>query len=298
MNTLKVGNRAKPAMLSVISMLMLLTVGCSEKGVLLTAPSGPLPVDSVYTANIESVQPKNILIEEFTGVSCPPCPSGHAIVKSLRAQYPDRIIVIANHIFNFPQAAPVKDLSRQDFRTEDATEIGKMFGGIGFMPAGVVDRIKVANEYVLTSTSWANAVTSQIQKTALINLYVSSSFDAAKNKALVTVKLAYANPVSEKHALTLALIENNIIDAQKNQQVIDSFYEHNYVLRDVITGIGGSLILDSMQTKQAGLVVQRVFEVPILSAWKTENCKIVAFVHSKEAEEMDVYQTAETQVKK
>lgn len=275
-----------------------LLTGCTERGISIEAQRGPKPIDTFYMAAIETAQPKNVLIEEFTGVSCPPCPSGHAIVKSIKQQYPNRIVVVANHIYNFPQAEPVKGASRQDFRTNDATETGKIYGGIGFMPAAVIDRIKIAGEYLLTSTSWANAVATQIAKPSMVNLYVTSSFDASLRKSLVTVKIAYMQEVTQKHFLTLTVTESNITDAQKNQLSVDSFYTHNYVLRDIITNVGGDPIIDSIQTKQSGLVIERVFDVTIPGNWNAENCKIIAFVHSKEGETMNVYQAVETPLKK
>ncbi|HEY1032104.1 MAG TPA: Omp28-related outer membrane protein [Flavipsychrobacter sp.] len=278
--------------------ILLFQISCTEKNTAINLSPSLTSTDTTYLASTETAQQKNVLVEEFTGVSCPPCPSGHAIVKSLKQQYPDRIVVIANHVFNFPQAEPVKGLSKQDFRTEDATAVGRLFGSVSYMPAAVIDRLAKGSDYLLTTTEWSAAVTSQIAKKADINLYLSTTFDEARKVASVKVKLVYTKPMADKHALTLAVAESNIIDAQKTQQAIDTFYTHNYVLRDIATPVSGTPIMENLTTKEAGRVIERTFEIPINEKWQPDNCKIVAFIHSNDGAKKDVFQSAEVNLKK
>lgn len=280
----------------VIILLIVVILGCTEKNSFVDVTPNQKVFDTTYLAAVEQPQQRRILIEEFTGVSCPPCPSGHELVRNLKKQYPERIVVIANHVFNFPQAIPIKGLSRYDFRTQDATDIGKLFGGVSYMPAAVFNRKKIGSDYLINTTAWASAVLAQTELSTPVNVYASSTFNNNSHVATVKIRLAYTEVVSKKHALTVAITESKIIDAQKNQSAIDTFYTHNYVLRDVITQLNGSPILDIQGSKEQGRVIERTFQVSIDSAWEVTNCRIIAFVHMIEGDRMEVFQSVDVEV--
>lgn len=278
--------------------LLVSLVGCKEKGPLIDiATTKPVSRDTTYLATVEKPQPKNVLIEEFTGVSCPPCPNGHEVVKSIKAQYPDRIVVIAYHILNFPQTAPVHNVSKYDFRTQDATDIGKFFGGTGSIPVAVIERIPENNAYFSSSGAWSNNVNKSIDNTPPMNMYLTSTYDSVTKIATVRLKIAYTQNLSKKHSLTMAVIESDIIDAQKNQLIVDTFYQHNYVLRDIVSSTYGDLILDSLPQKEMGRVIERSFSIPISSDWKPGNCSVVAFVHNVDAADKSVFQSVQSKIK-
>ena len=240
--------------------LLLVLFSCQEKSVIIDLDNS-VKEDTTYVANLETAQAKTVLIEEFTGVSCPPCPAGHDAVKAIKNQHSNKIVVVAYHILNFPQADPIKNLSKQDFRTQEATDVGKtIYQGVSFMPAAGIDRTPVNEQMLLSRTLWSNAVNEQIAKLSLLNIHVNSVYNPALKEATVKVKIAFTQAVSKKLCLNICLIEDSIIDAQKNTLMIDTFYTHNYVLRDVISPLNGIPFLDDVSTKEAGRVYERTMK--------------------------------------
>jgi thiol-disulfide isomerase/thioredoxin len=274
-------------------LVILLFAGCAE-----VSPPGvdlgsDFQEDTTYVTNVEAPQLKNILIEEFTGVSCPPCPSGHDVVKSIKAQYPDRIVVIAYHIFNFPQAEPIHGLSKQDFRTQDATDISNtIYGSVGSMPNAGIDRVPKNGVLLQGRAFWPTSVAEQIAKESPINIRLIRTFIQETNEVELTAKVSFTRNFDKKLSLNVAMIEDSIIDAQKNNLKTDTIYVHNYVLRDLVTSVFGTSFLDAFATKEAGRVYERKYAFKIDTSWNARKCKIVAFVATNEQTDKEVLQAS------
>lgn len=277
---------------------------CKEVGPAINFGGGAKAVDTTYTAEAEKPQSRVVLVEEFTGCSCPPCPSGHLIIYGpggIKEQHPDQVAVIAYHIFNFPQAEPVHGHAKFDFRTQDATDVGAhIFGGIGSLPNGGIDRKKntAANNVLLFEKPlWSQAVNGDVSVKPAANLVVTSSYDAATRNAIVKVHIAYTQDVAKKQSLTLAIVESNILDAQKTDTSIIDNYTHRSVLRDIITQYYGDGVIDSIATKKAGRVYERTFSFAVNKDWNADNCALVAFISNNEADDKEVVQAAEVNLK-
>src|SRR5580704_2141320 len=52
---------------------------------------------SYIESPVATPEPKNTVIEDFTGVRCPNCPAGHVIIAGLKTQYPGRIVAVCLH---------------------------------------------------------------------------------------------------------------------------------------------------------------------------------------------------------
>ncbi|MDB5281444.1 MAG: hypothetical protein JWO06_519, partial [Bacteroidota bacterium] len=112
-------------------------------------------------------------------------------------------------------------------------------------------------------------------------------FDSTNNQLTITVELHYTQAVTQPNNLTIELIENNIVTAQKNGAVIDTFYVHNDVLRDIITANQGDNLTDSLQ---AGRVIRKIYRTVLDAAWKPKNLNVVAFVHENSQNSKIIYQ--------
>ncbi len=272
--------------------------GCREKGSSVILQPAVSTADTTYVAAVETPQLRNVLVEELTGVSCPPCPQGHADLKFLQGKYPGRVIVLANHVFGFPQANPVSGASKGDFRTQEATDLFGIFGGVPFMPAALIDRVPDAQGgYTIPRSAWFGSVDARIAVAAPVNLSITKTWEEQSRTVQARVKLAYTSAVSAKHNMTIAVIESDLVDAQKYPTEIDTFYTHNHILRDIVTPTVGTAVLDSIGTKQAGRIFDRSISITLKPEWNADNCKIVAFVHYADATDRSVLQAVETEVK-
>ena len=252
--------------------------------------------DTFYMAPVENAQLKNVLIEEFTGVKCPNCPDGHNIVATIQNANPSRVIAIGYYPFGQAQTEPLKDLTKADFRIADATELSTLLGGIQFLPIAAVDRKMFGGAILTARTLWSSNVQARLAVATPINMQLSVSYDDASREAIIKTTLKYTSALSTKHNISLAIYENNLVDAQEYPTYIDSFYTFKHVLRDVITPVGGASVLDSLTNKAAGLVFEKTILYTLPAKWNPSNCKIVAFVHDAAATK-EVYQVIEKSVK-
>ncbi len=252
--------------------------------------------DSVYIDTIDKAQLKNVLIEEFTGVKCPNCPDGHNIVATIQNANPSRVIAIGYYPFGQGQTEPLKDLTVEDFRLADATNLSTLLGGIQFLPIAAVDRKMFGGSILTARTLWSSNVQARLSVATPINMQLSVSYDDATREVKIKTSLRYTNNVSSKHNITVLVYENNLVDAQEYPTYIDSSYTFKHVLRDVITPVGGASVLDSLTTKAAGLVFEKTIWYTMPAKWNPSNCKIVAFVHDAAATK-EVYQVIEKSVK-
>ncbi len=260
---------------------------------------GPSGNDTTYKTTPETPVAKKVLAEEFTGVSCPPCPKGHDIMKAIGTTLNGNLVVIAYHIFNYPQAYPVSDpahKSKYDFRTEDATDVGNsIFGGISGMPVAGFDRAPLNGTISLGTQQWSNAASTAAATTAPVNIHITSSYDPETREGTAVVTLAYTANVSIDQNLTVAITENGIEDVQKKDLEVVEEYHHEHVLRKIITPIVGKQIPNEMP-KEPGLVFQSTFKFPVDAEWTPENCNVIAFVTNNSANDRQVVNAEEVKL--
>jgi hypothetical protein len=291
----------KRTLLLSVSLIIILFQSCKEIGPEIDMDVPGVSEDTTYTATPEIPQAKKVLAEEFTGVSCPPCPNGHALMASIKTELSGKLVIIGYHVFNYPQANPVeKDgvlLSHSDFRTEDATSIGNtIFGGIGGMPLASIDRTKVGNDLLLNTPNWSNAATSKKDIPTPVNIHITSAYDSTTKEAIIKVTLAYTADVDMKQNLTIGITEDSIVDAQKTLTTIIKDYVHEHVLRDIITPINGVQIPDKVNPKVAGKVYERIYKTTIKDEWHAKHCNVVAFVTNDNPDNHSVVHAAEVKL--
>lgn len=263
--------------------------------------------DTTYTAPIETPQWRRVLIEEFTGVSCPPCPKGHIALQSIIAQHHnaaldiDSVSVIGIQSTGIPQANPVDQppyFSRNDNRTAAGSEIyNTIYGTFGNIPRAGVDRVPVDGALAMNRDLWANNVTARLRVPTPVNITLTSTYNEDSRQAVIKVRLAYTSAVARQQNLNLAIVEDDIIDAQKNDLIVDSMYRHEHVLRDMLTIATGTPIMNDLATKEAGRVYERTFIYTVNTSWAPEKCRLIAFVTNNNGADKEVQQSAETHLK-
>ena len=275
---------------------------CEEKDVIIDMGASVF-TDTTYVAAIETAQPRNILIEEFTGASCTNCPAGHDVVSSIISGNPGRIVALAYHTYNAgnifkPVNKPNGEKSAFDFRDSAATNISStIFGGVGSIPIAGIDRIPVGSTLQIGRNQWASTVSSRLPVASPVNMYIKSTYNSSTNIVSLNVKIAYTSIVSKKNALTIGVTESNIVDAQEFADSVDMKYVHNHLFRKCLTQYYGKAILDSLSTKQPGRVYEYNYQFSPSPSWKLENCSIVAFLSTNESTDKEILQAKEVKLK-
>ncbi len=248
--------------------------------------------DTTYvTSTLEIPQTKRVLIEEMTGASCTNCPNGTKMLKEFQQQHPDRIIITAIHagfLTNKPNGA------KYYFPNPDSEELRLFFGeGDPTKPSATFDRVPAtggnsAGKYFITrgqtGADWIDALPPRLAKTTPANLHLESTLDPLTQQVNIKAKIAFTESFTDKLCLTLYVLEDSIIDIQLDKDLGPiQDYVFNHVFRKLVTPVGGELILDSLNTKQAGRVLEKFIKfTPNTSAdggWKLNHCHLVGILH-------------------
>jgi thiol-disulfide isomerase/thioredoxin len=272
---------------------------CEEKPPIIDMGGGaPQAKDTAYMANVEAPQAKNVVVEEFTGATCPNCPAAREVLQAVVDANPGRVFPIEIHINNFLQSRPAHD-AKYDLRTEDGTNISaNVYSTISVMPSAGVDRVTVGTERLLNTGKWAATIASQMAKATPVNLTVSSEYDEATKVAVIKVKAAYTSAVSAKQYMTIALIEDDIVDIQEYPDRYENNYTFKHTLRDIITSVNGDEILADKTSKDPGQVYERTILYNVSENYTPANCKVVVYVHNSDGSNKEVLQSAEVKLKK
>jgi hypothetical protein len=203
------------------------------------------PVDTTTT-----LQQKNILIEDITGVHCPNCPQAHEYTQQLQDTFPGRVEVIAVH--NGDLAFPYS--GEPDFRVSAGDAINAYLGPADYWPKGAIDRklYDGQSEVLLDRSVWNGIATQRLNDTLKLEMALSKNYNAATRKLDLNVSLTY---LTDDH--------------------VDTAYTHNNVLRAALTDPLGESITEATT---AGAQLQRTYSYTLPAGWTAQNCRAVVFV--------------------
>ncbi len=275
------------------SLLLVFVQGCKEVGPNINLKNNQNSVsDTTYVESPVAIpELKNVVLEEFTGVKCPNCPQGHQAIATIKAANPNRVVSVSFHPQNslgYPYA-----FSADTFNNDNAQILFDDLGQRGFEPVAGIDRILYNSTSVLFDrNAWSGHVTSELALTTPVNLFLDKTYNTTTRELTIVAELHYTQNVAEENKLTLLLTESNIISAQLNGSVIDTFYTHNDVQRAFVSAISGDQIT---QPRDAGRVVRKVYKTTLAAKWKPENMHILAYVHEYQNSKI-VYQGREIDV--
>jgi hypothetical protein len=298
------------------SVLLLSLVACEEVPPLINYEESKSLKDTTYVLSIVPVaEPKNVLLEDVSGVKCVNCPDATVIAKSIMAAFPGRAFTTVMHpnlnsLSSF--VSPITKAgheSKYDFRTDDAKEILELCGIPGALPRGFINRRKFSDQpnRFIGRTDWYVKCEQEIQRTTPVNIDIESTFDDAKQEGIAKVKFTYTAAVTNKQYFSILLIEDSIIDVQEYQDPItfevkyNNQYVHMFVLRDVVTFAQGDVVAKDTATS---FVPGRVFEkeykytmnVSDLIKVNPKNAKLLVFVHEG-VPDLNILQVKEIHVK-
>jgi hypothetical protein len=282
---------------------LLLLASCKEVGPAIDF--GPVAADTAFTAPTEAATHRMVVIEEFTGVSCPPCPNGHKILKAIEDANPGKVLAIGIQPFNFTQANPVnKDgvTTKHDNRNQKGTDLANgIYGSLSTTPLAGIDRTPKDNSLYVAKENWAQMVSDHLAIASPANIKVTCTYNSDRT-VIIKVHVAYTSPVAKSQLLNVAIVEDKVIDAQEVGLDVDSNYEHEHVLRDILTAPTGTAILNGISTKAAGQVYERIFVYDLKTTdpsnlWNPDNCKVIAYISNDAGADKEILQGAEADLK-
>ena len=176
---------------------------------------------------------KKILIEDFTGHTCQNCPSAARELEAIHSLYGDQIIGMAIHVskaFARPYPPSQAPNYQYDFRTKWGKEWDNLFGisEIG-LPGGMINRIGYPNEHRLGKDEWLSRVITELEKE------IDFGMSITVNEGIINVNTEILKNINGDYNLVVCLIENNIINWQKDGSEDVENYEHNHAFRSLLS---------------------------------------------------------------
>ncbi|MDR0508199.1 MAG: Omp28-related outer membrane protein [Dysgonamonadaceae bacterium] len=206
---------------------------------------------------------KNVILEEFTGVTCVNCPDGHRIANEIIASHPHRVFSINIHQGGF--ALPSGSLP--DFRTEFGDALAQQSQISGY-PAGTVNRRifpAYSNTEELMRSNWAAATDIVFAEPSCVNIAAQSTIDFNTRQLVVNVEVYYtSNSAVSTNSINVALLQSNVLAPQSGMasnpaQIVGELYRHNHILRHLLTEQWG----DEVNTTTAGTFISRQYTYSI-----------------------------------
>ncbi|MEO6190488.1 MAG: Omp28-related outer membrane protein, partial [Saprospiraceae bacterium] len=237
-----------------------------------------------------------ILIEEFTGTSCPNCPSGTAEVESIKDKYPNNVVIIGVHSKFLAQPVNVAD---PDLRTVDANKIESFLGNYQGKPEVSINRQIYSGKSMIRlgiTDPWLSYVEDELRKENLASLIISNSYNDNTRELMINVKAMATKNIDFPTYLHVAITESEIHAAQKNNTGVFDNYIHNDVLHNLLTPVEGELFFNSLLNTENSSKEYK-FTLPAESKfWIAKNCHVVAFL-SKDQSLKSVIQASQANVK-
>ena len=233
--------------------------------------------DTTYIESpVQTPEAKHVVIEEFTGVRCPNCPQGHQIINAIKTANPGKVIAVSFHPIN-SLGAPYP-FSAHDFRSQKSQSLFDYLGQIGLEPAAGIDRTVFSGEtkILLDKSKWTSQVANQLANTPKANIDLKTSYNSTSRELTMVVEIHYTQAVSEENKVTVLLAESDIVTAQLDGSVIDTFYTHKDIVREFISETQGDII---SATLEPGRVVRKVYKKVLDAGWKEDDMYLVAYLH-------------------
>ncbi len=154
---------------------------------------------------------------------------------------------------------------------------------------------------MLDPTAWASAIALMEQDVPLFDVQLKVDFNSSDNTVDITAGTYVINDVSGDYNLVLCLIEDSIVDWQKNYSGGGdpnypdgdvSNYIHEHVLRDNINGSYGDNIISGAESSDTWVI--NTYSYNLDNLWDADRCHVLAFVH--DATTNEVLQVAEIHV--
>ena len=290
----------KKYVVSLVIGMAILVAACKEIPPYIQYGSGQaLLKDTCYVTNtLPTKQDLNVLIEDISGERCINCPDAAEIAHTLLDNNPDRVVVSTIHPTILKGFTTPHDKATQDFRTEEGNNIVTLLIGepLG-LPAGAINRTKFAGETAIATSekNWAGHMTNLLSKKAKASLELNVAKDTANRMATATAKVVFQEKISDPVHLTVFETESHIFGPQTTRQGVKPDYEHNFILRKVITPYFGIVLYDEVTT--VGSTCEKGYEIAIDSAWKYKNCSIVAVVNVHGSENREILQVQSVDLK-
>ena len=221
---------------------------------------------------------RKVMLEDYTGHKCVNCPEAAIMARSLEEQYEGQLVVMAVHAGYY--ALPGVGEYTLDLRTKAGTDWNSEFAFSSY-PNGLVNRKPFEGSLIVKFEKWGSAIGQLISLPPDFQIKITNQYDSNSRQVISTVYNRFITPMTGEYTLTVCILEDSIIGAQKNSNEnvgpTPDWYDYvfNDVLRGSLNGSFGEVLTTSPDTELTYLGRYKSTLSPDLVA---KNCWILAFV--------------------
>lgn len=221
--------------------------------------SKPLEINVVKTENPDIVSKfaRKVCVMDFTGQWCSMCPTGYAYLSRVTSmqKYKDKVYIMAIH-------------NKDEMTIPSEPEMSSFFKIPGY-PSAVVDfRDVMGLTTDMTGQLPASLDASLKEYKSHCGVAVRSDYDKTSGKVSVTARLM--PEISSEYALSVWVVENDIIASQLDGGFKDENYKHKHVARRHLTAWRG----ENLGTLDAGNECVKNYEFQADPLWNLDNSYI------------------------
>jgi hypothetical protein len=250
--------------------------------------AGALAIPTLGTAQVNvSTAPenRNAVVEEWTGIYCQFCPTGHIAVQSAITNNPGDVVGINIHEGGYasPQAgAP-------DFRTPDGDVMAAPFNITGY-PSSTLNRRSIGGSqtYHPAGTNDADKVPAIIADLSEVNMHISATVDIMTRVLDVNVEYYYTSDApNATNYLYAGTLQNNVEGPQTGGATYNpgailpnGNYNHMHMFRGYLSAVWGDAISSTTMGATQIVSYQQTLPMDINGvALDIANLEIFAFIN-------------------
>ena len=259
---------------ALLSLTVLFFVACDK---IEPGPNGEYTVFAGSSATWTDAQPianpiQNALVEKYTGPGCVNCPTADAILADAHSRIGDQMILVAIN----PRSGDGAPFSGQPDMSTDDGEQWVAYYGIANLPHAMLNRDQqfMGSGTMNEVEAAVNTVISQ-QPAVAVELSAATVSDG---KVSIDVTVQYLQQIDDSLTLTLVLIEDSLVYLQAGAAT--PMYNHDHMLRDVITDVWG---IGIQATGTAGEARKASFSYSLPDGVVKANSHIVALVSNADS---------------
>ena len=226
-------------------------------------------------------QLRNLVLEEFTGIHCGNCPGGEQKAAELAETYPGRVVIIAIHEGYYA----IPNGNEPDFRTKWGTAILNSAAVTGF-PSASINRMRFPGTNVFpyyTQTKGGLAISvsgfapaaedSVLNGTySPLNIGAKIKWNNDTREIEIETETYFTSDIPGGVKLNIALLESHVWGPQTGASN-PANYEHNHILRELITGQWGELISAS----QKDSIFMKTYKFTVSPKFQILNCDLAIY---------------------
>ena len=229
---------------------------------------------------------RKVIIEDYTGHKCVNCPEAAITARTLEELHEGQLIVMAVHAGFYAQ--PGTGDYALNLTTQAGNDWNNDFNLVSY-PSGMVNRKEFESSRLLAPGKWGSSVKQIITLPPVVQMMITNKYDPDSRKVISTVYSRFINQMAGTYTLTVCIVEDSIIGAQKNSNpkvgpTPDWFnYVFNDVLRGTLNGSYGEVMTTAPNTE---LTYLGRYPSVIDPSFIPKNCWILAYVSNSATKEI------------